>query len=169
MKWLLCNSEPWFSNRPALCGMCYQWSVIVVKTTVSVPEIVAAQWYWTCTRVIAAWNHDLYCSVRAAGCYRWCRHRFFHFFVTAKPATAWCLFKWIEGIKVTWCKVKKFMVVVAEPWTWGFEFSVLLQTQTGASIVVGPEHSFWQQSSSVVVNCRFQFVCCLASYHLHTQ
>jgi len=51
--------------------MCYEWNVIVVKTTVSVPEIVAAQWYWTCTRVIAAWNHDWYCSVHPAGCDMW--------------------------------------------------------------------------------------------------
>jgi hypothetical protein len=44
-----------------------------------------------------------------------CKHHFLLFFVTTKPATALCLFKWIEGMKVAWCKVKNFMVGVAEP------------------------------------------------------
>jgi len=35
-----------------------------------------------------------------------CMHRFFHFFVNAKPTTTYCLFRWTKGLKVAWCEIE---------------------------------------------------------------
>jgi len=35
-----------------------------------------------------------------------CIHRFFHFFINAKLATMYWLFRWTRGLKVAWCEIE---------------------------------------------------------------
>jgi len=44
-----------------------------------------------------------------------CRHRFFSLLCHCQTSNCMMPFKWTEGMKVAWCKVKNFMVGVAEP------------------------------------------------------